>query len=1299
MSKKIIGIGLVFFLMMAGRGFSQESNQKSLVGYWSFDEGIGNIAKDSSEYKNNGEIYGAEWCEGRKNHGLRFEHSKNYVKCGNPASLQFTGSLTLEAYVSRSELEQSLNKGARMIICKDARSPERGFYLSILPSGSIRMLVSGNGVEISYFDTVKKLSLNKWYHIAGVYDAIKKKLSCFVNGEEWCAVHRGVNDVPSSIYNSKAALRIGGIHRSSSFVGKIDEVKIYNKALSAEEIKSNYEETLPQIVYKHVPFSKSVHYLCKERKSPLRIDGDLSEWEDIPLAILDSESKYYSLENGWGGVSDLWVAAGFLFDKDNLYLSFRVKDDKFYQVQTESKIWRDDSIQLGFDTLNDAIKGKLYDKNDYEYNFALTSKGPSISCGHTALEATAQIKNIKFAAKRIEEGCNYEIQIPWKNLAPFDIRKSDHFGFSFLVNDNDGRGRKGWLEWTPGIGHGKEPASFGRLHFIASTAAEIQFLSINKKEFYDDKEDIEVNLHLLKSTDSEEGLEVKFKIEGESVKYVSKKIKVKKGDNIVSISFPPTYLLPGDYIITGSYNSPNIKPEEISFTFYSREEQEKEMLFSLSAKKNQLQGLVKTAKEKGLVTPYQDVSLITVELFLEWIKQDLEGNNPETRFVDNRLTNVKDELTNSLKVANIAIEEVNQIIKDPTCQIKVPSYKLTNLTIKNGSFYDPDFNPIFLFGITGLQNAKAETREMMKKSFQLNLREILGLPPFKSRMVTTPEEIESAYRKAIDKILQYLDEAKDDSCYTDIRWSLHLSFLFDRDHPEALTGRTNHGCRFDPDNPFAREARKDWFERVLPVIKNHPSLLFHDLANEPYFYSYTDYTVKKYRHWLKDKYNSIEELNKRWQANYKSFEEITPFPHVDKGMKYNWCIFNQHRITDFFAQQKETIKKIDPTRGNIHIKLVNEVTWGLANCSPHHDHGIDQEALRIIVEDVCGCDGRPLPVSMDGEEYASSWISESISFDFMKSLTPSKPIYDSEWHSVEGISFRGPNVPARHIRGMLWLNFLHGMRASTIWYWGRNNSYARRGGAKWFPHSLLTQPQLLDAYGRTSLELRRLANYIIKFSQTERKVRILYSKTSAILDDRNYFSQVVNSYQALNFLDYPVGFLTENQIVKGELKDKKLLIVPLATHIKEDTFQAIIRYVKEGGKVLVIGDSSFNFDEYGRKRNASSFFKERNVKLISVAPRQDYLEIFNEEFDKEGISRPVQVIGDNDQKIWGVELRSVKVKDGHITYLINLTKKEIKVKLKSKRRMQEVKNLINNKEKIDFPFILKPMEPLLLKIN
>lgn len=55
----------------------------------------------------------------------------------------------------------------------------------------------------------------------------------------------------------------------------------------------------------------------------------------------------------------------------------------------------------------------------------------------------------------------YTARFPLKELGVKEISPGSAFGFSILVNDNDGTGRKGYLHWANGIGDAKDPAEFG----------------------------------------------------------------------------------------------------------------------------------------------------------------------------------------------------------------------------------------------------------------------------------------------------------------------------------------------------------------------------------------------------------------------------------------------------------------------------------------------------------------------------------------------------------------------------------------------------------------------------------------------------------------------------------------------------------------------------------------------------------------------------------------------------------------------------------------------------------------------
>jgi len=76
-----------------------------------------------------------------------------------------------------------------------------------------------------------------WYHIAGVYDATADTLDIYINGVADNGVLRGT--VPPSQVSPAVNVNIGRRTGGFGFNGVIDEVRIYNRALSAEEIQAD----------------------------------------------------------------------------------------------------------------------------------------------------------------------------------------------------------------------------------------------------------------------------------------------------------------------------------------------------------------------------------------------------------------------------------------------------------------------------------------------------------------------------------------------------------------------------------------------------------------------------------------------------------------------------------------------------------------------------------------------------------------------------------------------------------------------------------------------------------------------------------------------------------------------------------------------------------------------------------------------------------------------------------------------------------------------------------------------------
>jgi hypothetical protein len=208
-----------------------------LVAGYRFNEGAGTTAADISGNNTTGALSSPAWGAGVYGNAVTFSGS-NYINLGSPTSLRLTGSMTLSAWINISE--NPWDDAA--IVGKLERS---GWQLKTSPDTGVRtaaIQISSNGSDSiqRYSSTV--LVPNTWYHVAGVYDAATRNLDIYVNGVLANGVLSGT--VPAAQVDAPYNVNIGqrtGYPTNFNFRGRIDEVHVFNRALSAPEVRDDMD--------------------------------------------------------------------------------------------------------------------------------------------------------------------------------------------------------------------------------------------------------------------------------------------------------------------------------------------------------------------------------------------------------------------------------------------------------------------------------------------------------------------------------------------------------------------------------------------------------------------------------------------------------------------------------------------------------------------------------------------------------------------------------------------------------------------------------------------------------------------------------------------------------------------------------------------------------------------------------------------------------------------------------------------------------------------------------------------------
>ncbi|PIV54789.1 hypothetical protein COY52_13015 [Candidatus Desantisbacteria bacterium CG_4_10_14_0_8_um_filter_48_22] len=204
-----------------------------LVMYQAFEEGSDTLSKDLSFYDNDGNIHGASWTTLDDTFGkaLDFEYTTaDYVEIPYDSSIACTQQITVLFWMKIG----TVRDWAR-IISKSAY-PNYDYIFIKGNNNRASLLIKIGGVEINAYTSAGSVLAGAWYHMAGTYDG--SRVRTYING-----IEKGTSGVTSgSIDNNSGPLYIGkDVDGSGAFDGIIDDVKIYNRALSDTEIKATYQ--------------------------------------------------------------------------------------------------------------------------------------------------------------------------------------------------------------------------------------------------------------------------------------------------------------------------------------------------------------------------------------------------------------------------------------------------------------------------------------------------------------------------------------------------------------------------------------------------------------------------------------------------------------------------------------------------------------------------------------------------------------------------------------------------------------------------------------------------------------------------------------------------------------------------------------------------------------------------------------------------------------------------------------------------------------------------------------------------
>lgn len=607
------------------------------------------------------------------------------------------------------------------------------------------------------------------------------------------------------------------------------------------------------------------------------------------------------------------------------------------------------------------------------------------------------------------------------------------------------------------------------------------------------------------------------------------------------------------------------------------------------SKMNELKKLISKAKKAGVNTLKEETALRTAEIFLgyaEWDENNIDENIKNFSLVTKYKKEPEKyakllpdfERQEIIEMMNSSMKELNDVMsgKIKRLPVSVVDWKKVKVD-KDMLLYKG--KPVFLADWTW----KPRIKEYCDYHGDLD-----GFFITNSNVINEKGDITPF-------VLKQLKEKEDGS----------LGFVFvnhsnfpkwaEKKDPTVKDGPGLKYIMYDINNPLSRKVNSDLIKGTVPYMagKQYTGLGYM-LCNEPHWNSIektwasapiSEYAYAEFRKWLKKKHGSINQLNKLWGTSFKDFDSVDG-PRIMKAdmqgtpMYFDFMSFNMDRVTDWFSFLKNEIKKYDP-QAKTHIKLMPNL-WS----ENKRDSGIDLEALtrnsEIIGNDASSCGawmwGKP---KFWEANYAFDWTEICMAYDFMKSVSPDKLMFNTEGHMLSTGKYRDLYQSKEYARGNYWLATIHGLTASQTWYWCRREDGSSRpsSDSNGYAASNNHQPRIVNEVHATMIDLNSVSDDIMAFQRQRKPIRIFYTKASSI-NKPSHMTDIFKVYEKLNFNGLPIGFATEG-IIKNNPHEWDAMVIFKTPYAFKGDLKAVQSYLNEGGTVIM-DNASFKTDEYGR---------------------------------------------------------------------------------------------------------------------
>ena len=395
--------------------------------------------------------------------------------------------------------------------------------------------------------------------------------------------------------------------------------------------------------------------------------------------------------------------------------------------------------------------------------------------------------------------------------------------------------------------------------------------------------------------------------------------------------------------------------------------------------------------------------------------------------------------------------------------------------------------------------------------------------------------------------------------------------------PQTQPHRQIGGLGWCFNNDNVTKHQYDFLKETIKRYKNHPALEIWNVGSEPELTSsmaemrlyaddaekmgdmlcYCDNCKTKFRVWLKNKYQKIDNLNEAWNRNYISFDEAElPLTRNTFNDVIDWRMFFVHIIGQNVKRRFEIAKEED--KGNHPLMCHHVFVQGFPVTSTASD---------------------PWNVGQYGDLHGFTQMDDAMMIDILRSCAKDKPVISAEMLMLMGYTLDIPNsINENDIKKQIFRGIAGNLKGFVFWQY-RPEILGREAPTWGLTYLDGSETKWLKTFSEVGKVLQKHSDFLLNAKPIKAEVAILYNPENQIFswastgNEKTATNSLLGVHKALYEYNFNIDFIHPKEFEENILDNYKVLYIPFPYYLNEKICISIEKWVKSGG--VIIGEAYF----------------------------------------------------------------------------------------------------------------------------